>query len=180
MTVLLILAGAAFALAARALLVRLLVAKFRRDVARLNAGDPRPLLAAFADDAVLHFNEGDHRWSGVHRGRAAIDTFFREFCAAGIEGEIGDVWISGPPWALRIAARFDDWAIGPDGERIYSNRTCLVLRTRFGKIVEQTDFYEDTERIADLERSLVALGMPPRGWERAAPTADSRGASAAR
>jgi hypothetical protein len=54
-------AGAAIALAARAALVRLILFKLRQDVERLNAGDREPLLAGYADDAVLHFNEGPHR-----------------------------------------------------------------------------------------------------------------------
>ena len=87
--------GAAAALGARSLLVRVLVAKFRRDLAKLNAGDHRPLLASYAEDAVLVFNEGDHRWSGEHRGRAAIDRFLRDFAKAGIQGELDDVWIGG-------------------------------------------------------------------------------------
>ncbi len=56
--------GAKLAIAARALLPRLLLVKFRRDVGRLNAGDHSTLLAAYADDAVLRFNAGDHRWAG--------------------------------------------------------------------------------------------------------------------
>ncbi len=42
--------------------------------------------------------------------------------------------------------RFDDHADAPDGTRLYENRTVLVLRTRWGKVVEQQDFYADTAR----------------------------------
>jgi hypothetical protein len=55
-TELLITAGAAGAIAARMLLVRVLLAKLRRDVAALNAGDYEPVLAGYAPNAVLHFN----------------------------------------------------------------------------------------------------------------------------
>ena len=44
--------------------------------------------------------------------------------------------------------RFDDHADAPDGTRIYENSTVLVLRTRWGKVVEQHDFYVDTQRIS--------------------------------
>jgi ketosteroid isomerase-like protein len=157
------------------LMTRLLLAKFRRDVARLNAGDHRPLLSAYSDDAVLRFNEGDHRWAGEHRGKAAIETFLREFTGARVQGEIKDLWIAGPPWSIRMVARFDDHADGALGERLYENRTCLVIRTRFGKIVEHEDFYEDTARIPEFERALRSLGHPPRAWERrpAEPASDS-------
>ncbi len=158
-----VIAGLAGALAARTLFVRLVTLKFRRDVRRLNAGDHAPLLAAYAADAVLHFNEGAHRWSGEHRGRAAIERFLRDFTAARINGEIREVWIAGPPWAMRIAVRFDDWAKDPGGAQIYANRTVLFVRLRWGRIVEQRDFYEDTARILALEARLRELGVPAAG-----------------
>jgi ketosteroid isomerase-like protein len=151
-------AGAATAVAARAALPRVLLAKLRRDVRALNAGDHGPLLSGYADDAVLRFNEGDHRWSGEHRGRAAIERFLRHFTAAGLQGEVTEAWVAGPPWALTIVARFDDRAAGPDGEELYRNRVVVLARTRWGRIVEHEDFYEDTGRIEVLEQRLRALG----------------------
>jgi ketosteroid isomerase-like protein len=155
------LAGAGAALAGRALLPRLLLIKLRRDVRRLNEGDHRPLLAGYAQDAVLRFNEGPHRWSGEHRGRAAIDRFLRDFVAAGLKGEIRTLWIAGPPWALTLIARFDDRASGPGGEEIYANQVVIVARTRWGKIVEHDDFYADTARILALDEKLRTLGIEP-------------------
>jgi len=156
-------AGAALGLGARALLPRLLLVKFRRDVARLNEGDYAPLLASYADDAVLHFNDADHRWRGEHRGTAALGRFFQEFVAAKVTGEIKRLWVAGPPWALTMIVRFDDEARAPDGRRIYDNRTVLVLRTRWGKVVEQWDYYEDTVRMVAFDRELSDLGVAPRG-----------------
>jgi hypothetical protein len=37
----------------------------------------------------------------------------------------------------------------------------IVARTRWGKIVEHGDFYEDTGRIVALEEKLRALGIGP-------------------
>lgn len=155
--------GAAAALAGRALLRRALLAKLRRDVAALNAGDHRPLLAGYAEDAVLRFNPGAHRWAGDHVGKPAIERFLRDFTHAGVQGEIRDLWLGGPPWALTLVARFDDGATAPDGTRIYENRTALVVRTRWGRIVEHEDFYEDTERIAAFEARLREFGITPVG-----------------
>lgn len=154
-------AGAGIVLVGRGLLTRLLLLKLRRDVKRLNAGDHRPLLRGYADDAVLHFNDGPHRWSGEHRGKAAIERFLRDFVGAGLQGEIRALWIAGPPWALTMVARFDDRAISPAGDEIYANRTVLVVRTRWGRIVEHEDFYEDTTRILTLENTLRELGIAP-------------------
>jgi ketosteroid isomerase-like protein len=156
-----LIAGALGMLAARALLLRLILLKFNRDVERLNAGDYRPLLAGYAENAVLRFNDGPHRWTGEYRGKEEIGRFLSEFVRAGIQGEICKLWIAGPPWALTLLARFDDRASGPDGEQIYANRTVLLVRTRWGKIVEHEDFYEDTERIREFDAKLTELGIEP-------------------
>jgi ketosteroid isomerase-like protein len=153
--------GAGAALAGRTLLSRLILLKLRRDVRRLNAGDYEPLLAGYAEDAVLHFNEGPHRWSGVHRGRAGIERFLRDFTTAGVQGEVRTLWIGGPPWALTLVVRFDDRATGPGGEELYANRVVIVARTRWGRIVEHEDFYLDTARINAFEEKLQALGVAP-------------------
>ena len=156
-----LIAGITGALLARAALTRVLLFKLRRDVAKLNGGDRGPLLAGYAENAVLHFNEGPHRWSGEHRGKAQIDRFLQDFTRAVINGEIRALWIGGPPWAMTLVVRFDDWAKGPDGRQIYSNRTMLLARTSWGRIVEQQDFYEDTSRILALEESLREIGVEP-------------------
>ena len=155
-----LLAGAALAFGARALLPRLLLLKFKPDVAKLNAGDYKPLLSSYSDDFVLHFNVGPHRWSGDWVGKAAFDRFLQNFTAAGIQGEIKSVATSGPLWAMTMWVRFDDHADAPDGTRIYENQTVLVLRTRWGKVVEQHDFYIDGAAILDFEKSLQELGVP--------------------
>jgi ketosteroid isomerase-like protein len=154
-----LLAGAAATLGGRALLARILLARFRRDVRALNAGDPGPLLAGYAEDAVLHFNEGAHRWAGEHRGKAAIALFMRDFIDAGLQGEIRELAFSGPPWRMTLMARFDDRARDGDGRQIYANRTVLLVRTRWGRIVDQQDFYEDTGRIERFDARLAERGL---------------------
>lgn len=152
-------AGAAVAVACHAAFPRLLLLKFGRDVAALNRGDYRGLLSAYADDAVLRFADGDHRWAGDWVGRDGIERFLQNFTAAGVQGMITGLAVSGPPWAMTLMVRFNDYADGPDGSRLYENRTVLVLRTRWGKIIEHDDFYADTERIAVFDRKLTALGV---------------------
>ncbi len=154
-------AGALGAFAVRSLLKRALLFKLGRDVRALNAGDYRPLLAGYADDAVLVFNDGAHRWAGVHRGKPALERFFDDFVAARVQGEIVELFIAGPPWALTLLVRFDDHVHSADGEQLYGNRTLLLARTRWGKIVRQEDYYENTERIAELDRRLTELGVAP-------------------
>jgi len=152
-------AGAVGAIASRAAMVRVLLIKLRRDVRALNSGDVRPVLANYAEHAVLRFNEGEHRWAGEHRGRAAIARFLQNFVGAGLQGDVTELFVAGPPWRMTLIARFDDHAHGPAGEELYRNRTVLLARTRWGRIVWHEDFYEDTQSIAELESSLNELGM---------------------
>lgn len=152
-----IIIGLAAAIILRIVLVRALLFKLRRDVAALSRGDYRPLLSAFADDAVLEFNDADHRWSGTHRGKASIERFLQGFVGAGLHGTIRRIWLGGWPWSLTIVARFDD-AAELDGEHLYDNQTVLVCHTRWGKIVHQADYYVDTERIVAFDRALAARG----------------------
>jgi ketosteroid isomerase-like protein len=154
-----VLIGAAAAIAARSVFVRVLEKKFASDVGKLNAGDHTALLDAYADDFVLHFNEGPHRWSGEWVGKTGMDRFLRSFTAAGIKGEIREIATSGPPWAMTLWVRFDDHADASDGSRIYENSTVLVLRTKMGKVVEQHDYYTDTGRILEFDRKLTELGI---------------------
>lgn len=153
--------GAALGLGARALLVRALLLKLRRDVSSINRGDYAPLLRGYADDAVLVFNDGTHRWAGEHRGKAAIELFLQNFTAAGLHGELTGLLVSGAPWALTMMARFDDHAINADGDELYRNRVVMLVHTRWGKIVRHEDFYEDTNRIEDFDRRLNDLGIKP-------------------
>jgi hypothetical protein len=154
-----VLVGAALALAARAALPRILLLKFSGSVAQLNAGDYKPLLANYADDVVLHFHDGPHRWRGDWVGKVGFEAFMQNFTAAGIQGEIRSIATSGPLWALTMWVRFEDHSDAPDGTRLYTNSTVLVLRTRWFKVVEQHDFFADTQEIVDFDRKLAERGV---------------------
>ena len=78
--------------------------------------------------------------------------------AAGLQGEITAIAFSGPLWRMTLLARFDDHAHDPDGAEAYRNRTVLLMRTRWGKVIEQEDFYEDTGRIEAFEARLRGRG----------------------
>ncbi|PTR24031.1 hypothetical protein C8K36_10841 [Rhodococcus sp. OK519] len=91
---------------------------------------------------------------GDIRGRPAIEKFLQSFVDAGLHGEITEVYFGGAPWRMTLLARFDDRANASDGSPLYRNRTVLLVRTRWGKIVEQEDFYEDTSRIDAFDARL--------------------------
>ncbi len=136
--------------------VRMLI---RRNIRLLNRGRYRPALAMFADDAELVF-PGDNSWSrqnrppergraafATHRGRAEIEAFLQRYVDNGIQMEVEDILVNGPPWHTRAAVRVHHWIPGADGDDLYSNRAVLMVRTVWGKIRTQED-YEDTERVS--------------------------------
>jgi ketosteroid isomerase-like protein len=142
-------------------------AMIRRNIRLLNEGRYEPALAMFAADATLTF-PGDNSWSRMyrepqggressptHRGKAEIEAFLRRYVELGIQMEVEDILVNGPPWNTRAAVIVNDWALDAGGNELYANRAVLVVRSRWGKIVAQED-YEDTERAAALDVHLAA------------------------
>lgn len=133
----------------------------RRNVAALHAGDPGPLLAGYADDAVMVF-PGPSSWGGTYRGKEAIAGFLRRFLDDGILGEAHDIVVNGPPWRTTIAVLFTAVAHDDQGMVVYDNRAVLFVRARWGKIVYQEDF-EDTHKSEAFERYLATVRGPTPG-----------------
>lgn len=150
-----VLAGMALAFGARAAHDAAVRALLRHNVTRLMAGDPRPLLRLYHPDVVMTF-PGEHSWGATYRGKAEVEAFLRRFLDAGLRGELGGIWVDGPPWASRIVVEFADHAHDPEtGERIYANDAVLVLRTRLGRVVRE-EVYEDTQKVAAFDAALAA------------------------
>jgi ketosteroid isomerase-like protein len=137
----------------------------KRNIAALNAGDYGPALAMYAADATLAF-PGDNSWSRqlrapqsgrrsqpTHRGRAEIELFLQRYVEHGIQMEVEDILVNGPPWNMRAAAVVNDWALDAAGNEIYANRAVLVVRAKWGKIQTHED-YEDCERVSRYDRRL--------------------------
>jgi ketosteroid isomerase-like protein len=141
----------------------------RRNIARLNAGDYRPALAMFGDDLEFSF-PGDNSWADefqpfewgrhahvTHRGKAEMERFLQRYVAAGIQMEVEDVLVNGPPWNMRAAVRVHVWSPGESGDR-YNNRAVLFVTATWGKLRTQED-YEDTQRAAAFD--VVLNGSKP-------------------
>jgi ketosteroid isomerase-like protein len=137
-------------------------AMIKRSIRRLNEGDYRATLAVFRPDATLTF-PGDNSWARqyrppqpgraaapTHRGRAEIEAFLRRYVDQGIQMEVEDILVNGPPWNTRVAVRAHVWVVG-DGRDVYANRAVLMVRMAWGKIRDQED-YEDSERAAAFDR----------------------------
>ena len=117
----------------------------RRSIQRSTQGDYGPALAVFADDANLTF-PGANSWSRqhrepaagprrvpTHRGKAEIETFLQRYVEHGIQMEVEDILVNGPPWNTRLAVRVHDWIPGGDGGDIYANRAVLMARLSWGR-----------------------------------------------
>lgn len=146
------LTGAAAAAAARAAYAGAVRAILRRNAAALFAGDPKPLLRMYAPDATMVF-PGVHSWGRTYRGRDEIEAFLRRFHAVGLRGELGRIFVEGPPWATRIAIELDDHARDAHGTKVYENRALIVLRTRWGRVVHE-ELFEDTQKVAAFDTHL--------------------------
>ena len=94
----------------------------RRNIAALNAGDYRPALAMFADDAdadlprrqllvphVPRAATGPARPRRPTGASAEIEAFLQRYVEHGIQMEVEDILVNGPPWNTRVAAVVHDW-----------------------------------------------------------------------
>ena len=137
----------------------------RRGIRDLNAGNPETLLRMATPDAELTF-PGDNSWAAMyrpvekdrdrhptHRGVDECRAFAARFVQHGIQMELEDILVNGPPWNTRVALRIHDFVAGPDGDR-YHNRAVAFLELRWGKLKRWED-YEDTERVAAWDRDAL-------------------------
>ncbi len=143
-------------------------ALIRHGISQLNRGDPTFLLRLAATNAELAF-PGENTWAAMHRpvikgrrrhvthrGADECRSFAERFVTEGVQFEIEDILVNGPPWNLRVALRVNDFVPRPDGEDVYNNRAVAFLEMRWGRLVRWED-YEDTERVTawDLQREIA-------------------------
>ncbi len=143
-------------------------AAMRFAVKKLNEGDPSLFLRLARPDAAIAF-PGENTWSTMfrpthkHRGRHVTHdgieecrAFADRFVAEGVQFEIEDIVVNGPPWNTRIALRVQSFIPGAaEGDDVYNNRAVAWLETCWGRLVAWED-YEDTERVAAWDRTRGA------------------------
>ena len=143
----------------------------RRGLRELNAGRPDFLLRRAAPDAELAF-PGESSWSTMfrpvvkgrrrhptHRGVDECRAFAERFVAEGIQLDVEDILVNGPPWRTRVALRVVAYVPGPNGDGDgdeYANRAVAYLDLRWGRLVTWED-YEDTERVAVWDSARAAV-----------------------
>jgi len=135
-------------------------ALMRHSIKKLNSGDYSMMLKMASPDFALAF-PGDNSWSTMfrparagreqhitHQGIEEATAFAERFVSEGIQFEIEDILVNGPPWNTRIAVRVRGFIPGPAGQAdVYANRAILFQEIKWGRL-SRWETYEDTQRVA--------------------------------
>lgn len=128
-----------------------------RNMARLRAGDPRPLLRLDAKDVRFRF-PGDSSWAIDLQGKQDLERWLDRFIRAGIEIFPDEVVVHGPPWNMTLCVRGTDHLRTAGGETIYENRYVIWGRMAWG-LLREYEVYEDTQKSAALDAVLAERGL---------------------
>ena len=126
----------------------------RRNLGRLWAGDPGPLLTTYADDVHFVF-PGRSSWAADLRGRDEVERWLRRFLRVGLQFEVHEILVTGPPWNTTVCLWFTDRLTAPDGEVVYANRGTILAKIAWGK-VSYYEVNEDTQEVAKLDEWLAS------------------------
>jgi ketosteroid isomerase-like protein len=129
----------------------LAAAVLRRNMARLNEGDYRPLLRLYARDVRFRF-PGDSTWATELEGREELGRWLQRFVDTGLEIHADEIVAQGPPWNMRICIRGVDHLDTEDG-RVYENRYVIWGRMAWG-LMRDYEVYEDTQASKTLDGYL--------------------------
>jgi ketosteroid isomerase-like protein len=152
------LAALACGAAAPSLYKAALRALLRRNIARLLAGDLRPMLRLYAEDIHFVF-PGESSWSADLRDKRELERWQRRFLAVGLQLVPREILISGPPWRTIVAVHFDDHLRTGAGELVYENTGVIYCTAVWGKLTSIT-VYEDTQKVARLDEHLERAAAP--------------------
>jgi len=147
-------------------------ALIRRSIRHLNAGNYEPLLAMYANDAELAF-PGDNflsrqfrsphagrAASPTHRGRAELEAFLRRCVELGLQFQIEDILVNGPPWRTRVCVRDHHW-IPNDSDDAYANRAAIYVQVARGR-TKHEEIYQATQRTTAYEQKFGPIKQASR------------------
>jgi hypothetical protein len=123
------------------------------NLARLRAGDPKPLLRFYADDVRFRF-PGDSSWAAAIASKPELERWIGRYLEAGLELHPDQIVVSGPPWKTTFCIRCHDHATSPEGEIVYANRAVIWGRMSWGKVREY-EVHEDTQKSAAFDAYLT-------------------------
>jgi ketosteroid isomerase-like protein len=126
----------------------------RRNLGRLWAGDPTPLLATYADDVHFVF-PGRSSWAADLRGRDEVERWLQRFVRVGLQFEVHEILVAGPPWNTTVCLWFTDRRTAPDGEIVYDNRGTIMTKIAWGKVTYY-EVNEDTQKVDEFDEWLAS------------------------
>ena len=125
-----------------------------RNMARLRAGDYRPLLRSDAKDVRFRF-PGDSSWATELQGKQELERWLQRFVDAGLQIFPDEVVVQGPPWKMTLCVRGPVNLTTAEGEIVYENRYVIWGRMSWG-LLKEYEVYEDTQKSAALDEYLAA------------------------
>jgi ketosteroid isomerase-like protein len=121
---------------------------------RAFAGQDDLMMKATAPDVTFRF-PGSSSFATSLVGRESLREWLNRFTTFNPRFDVRDVVVSGPPWNMTVAVRFQD-AIGSD----YQNEGVEWLRIRWGK-VRSLEVFLDTERVSAWEARHPEVAESP-------------------
>jgi ketosteroid isomerase-like protein len=124
------------------------------NMARLRAGDYRPLLRSDAKDVRFRF-PGDSSWATELQGKQELERWLQRFVDVGLQIFPAQVVVKGFPWKMTLCVRGPVYLKTPGGETVYENRYVIWGRMSWG-LVKEYEVYEDTQKSAALDEYFAA------------------------
>ena len=129
-----------------------------RNLALLGAGDPKPLLATYADDVRFVF-PGRSSWAADLRGKDEVARWLGRFVRVGLRLEAHEILVKGPPWGTTVCLWFTDRFAADDGSIVYQNRGTIMAKIAWGMVVYY-EVNEDTQKVAEFDEWLASHEPP--------------------
>jgi hypothetical protein len=131
------------------------------NMAKLRAGDYRPLLRGDAKDVRFRF-PGDSSFAADTLGKNALEEWLRRFVEIGLQIYPDEVVLKGLPWRATICVRGTVFLDDDTDGRIYDNRYVLWGHMRWG-LVRDYEVYEDTQKARAFDDYLLVRERSGRG-----------------
>jgi len=123
-------------------------------LARLSAGDLRPVLLMDAPDVRMTF-PGDSTFATDLRGKVEHERWLQRFVRLGIQISADEVVVKGFPWDTTLCVRGTDLLRSADGEAVYENRYVIWGHLKWFRL-KHYEVYEDTQKTEKFDQWVAA------------------------
>lgn len=123
-------------------------------LARLSAGDLRPVLLVDAPDVRMTF-PGDSTFATDLHGRVEHEQWLQRFVRLGIQISADEVVVKGFPWDTTLCVRGTDHLRCADGETVYENRYVIWGHMKWFRL-KRYEVYEDTQKTEKFDQWVAA------------------------